>query len=222
MLRDASGFTLIEMLLAMGILAIILVMIAGSFATVAHGKIHAESRLASNQAGDTIIWQMSQEFRDVVGTGLVPNSVMPPANMLLVGAANMQSGTPLDGLTISTLGAGHTRSLFGYGSENVVTYSIAPNPNHRGWYLLSRTQQSGLIPIGAGAKPQPVVLADNLLSLHIRYYNGNIWNESWNSNTPGTFPLPFSVSIDLQLAASNGSPINFSTQVAIPAAQILR
>src|SRR5712692_10251848 len=39
------GFTLIEMMLAIGVLALILAMLSTSFSTVAHSKVHAEGRL---------------------------------------------------------------------------------------------------------------------------------------------------------------------------------
>ena len=49
--RGDSGFTLIEMMLAIGVLGLILTMLATSFNTVAHSKVHAEGRLLSIAKG---------------------------------------------------------------------------------------------------------------------------------------------------------------------------
>jgi|SRR5271157_1126181 len=216
----AAGFTLIELMLAVSILAIILVMVAGSFNVVAHGKIHAENRLTANQVGRSILWQMSQELRGAVRT----TSETAPYHMLLLGQGHMQGGAALDSLTLSTLHAGHNRSVFGFGAEDVVSYTIRPNPANRGWFFLLRAQQSGLLPANTGPQAQPMVMADNLLSLHIRYFNGNIWDESWDSNSTAqaNLPLPLAVSIDLQVAAPGGKPMNFSTEVAVPMAVLAR
>jgi prepilin-type N-terminal cleavage/methylation domain-containing protein len=214
----AAGFTLIEMLLAIGIMSLILGMLASSFNVVSHGKVQAESRLDSNQAGRAIMWQMSQEIRSAVAVipGTISYSAQP--NMLLIGQGHQQGGHALDGLTIATRGAGHHHSVFGDSAEDLVTYSSSPNSNHRGWSLLIRAQQSGLIPPSSAAS-DPVVLADNVVGLHIRYYNGQIWNESWNSQQAGDqLPLPIAVSIDLQMETANGNPMNFSTKVAVPMA----
>jgi prepilin-type N-terminal cleavage/methylation domain-containing protein len=214
----AAGFTLIELMLALSILAVILAMIAGSFNVVAHGKTHAEGRLWANQAGQSIIWMMSQEIRGAVRT--LPNQ--PPNHMLMIGGGHMGNRAPLDSLTLATMGGGHHRALFGFGAEDVVSYSAQPNPDHRGWFLLMRSQQSALLPPGVGGQGAPVALADNVLELHLRYFDGQIWNESWKSTAQENMPLPVAVSIDLMLADANGRPLNFSTQVAVPMAMLQR
>jgi prepilin-type N-terminal cleavage/methylation domain-containing protein len=212
----AAGFTLIEMLLAIGIMSVILAMLASSFNVVSHGKVQAESRLDSNQAGRAIMWQMSQEIRSAVA--VEPGTFSAQPNMLLIGLGHQQGGHALDSLTISTRGAGHHHAVFGDGPEDLVTYSSKPNPNHRGWSLLLRSQQSGLIP-PSGAVAESEVLADNVVGLHIRYFNGQMWNESWNSQQVGDqLPLPIAVSIDLQMMTENGNPMNFSTKIAVPMA----
>lgn len=206
--RAARGFTLIEVMLAVGILGLILAMLASSFSAVAHGKVHGEARLASDESGRLIMFQMSREVRGVVQNGIAPVHVM------LIGTGHTGSATPLDNLMLSTLGAGHHHAIFGPGAEDIVSYTTAANPNHKGWFVLMRAQQSGLLPPGQGTQPPPVVLADNVLSLHLRYFDGTRWNESWDSRANSALPL--AVSIDLTLAARNGKPMYLSTMAPIP------
>jgi len=49
--RAARGFTLLEMMLAMGVLALITAMLASAFHTVAQSKVHAEGRLLVDREG---------------------------------------------------------------------------------------------------------------------------------------------------------------------------
>jgi hypothetical protein len=86
--------------------------------------------------------------------------------------------------------------------------------------MLMREQRSALLSATAGIKIAPaVILAANVLGFHVRYFNGNIWIESWNSNSmpPGT-QLPQAISIDLVMAGPGGAPVKLSTQVMLPMA----
>ena len=209
----AAGFTLIELMLAVAILGLIMVMLAGSFHAVATGKMQAENRLVAGQQSRSVLWQMTNEIRGAVQT---PNIA---SHVALVGEGRMENNTPLDSLSFSTLDPGHRRSLEGFGAEDTVTYATAPNPNHRGWFLLTRTQFSGLLTSSPNLDNATVVLADNLLALHFRYFDGGIWGESWNSESlPPGRQLPLAVSIDLALAAPGGAPLQLSTMVTLPMA----
>ena len=208
--RHSPGFTLIEMMLAVSILALILVMLAESFHAVAASKLHAEDRLNSERAGRAIVWQMTNEIRGAVQTPLTPSRV------LFLGAAQFQGGVPLNTLTVSTLDPGHRHSIDGFGAEDIVTYQSVPNPNHRGWYMLERSQTSGL---GPGTNANPIIVANNVIGLRLRYFDGQQWGQVWNSEnmSPGR-QIPVAVTIDLKLAGSRDRPLNFSTQVTVPMA----
>lgn len=209
-LRSRRGFTLIELMLAVAILGLIMAMLAESFHAVSQSKLHAEDRLNSERGGRAILWQMSNEIRGTVQTPLAPSRV------LMLGAARYQGGVPVNTLTVSTLDAGHRRSISGYGSEQIVSYQAIPNPKHRGWFLLERSQYSAL---GSGKSPMPIIVADNMVGLKFRYFDGEQWGQVWNSEnmSPGR-QIPVAVSIDLSLAGPKGEPLAFSTQVTVPMA----
>ena len=68
-------------------------------------------------------------------------------------------------------------------------------------------------------RPGAVILADNLLSLHLRYFDGQRWSESWDSSSlPPGRQLPVAVAIQIQMAAPGGRPMDFATQVTVPMA----
>jgi len=208
--RQSPGFTLIELMLAVSILGLILAMLAESFHAVAMSKLHAEDRLYTERAGRAILWQMSNEIRGAVQTPLTPSRV------LLLGTARYQGGVPLNSLTVSTLDAGHRRSIDGFGAEEIVAYQTVANPQHRGWFLLERSQQSAL---GPGTSGAPIPVADNVIGIKLRYFDGQQWGEVWNSeNMSAGRQLPVAMTIDITLAGPRGRPLNFSTQVTVPMA----
>lgn len=212
--RCSPAFTLIEIMLAIAILGMVLVMLAESFHAVSGSKTHAENRIALDQAARTILAQMSDELRGAVQTPFIASRV------LLLGNARKDGGVPMDTFTVSTLDPGHRRSLEGFGPEDTVAYVTAPNPDHRGWFLLKRVQYSSLLTNPPTLEnSSPVVLANNLLSLHIRYYDGDNWRESWDSTSlPPGQALPAQIVIDLKMASPGGSALTLATAIAPPMA----
>jgi prepilin-type N-terminal cleavage/methylation domain-containing protein len=214
--RAQRGFTLIEMMLAIGVLAIgvlalVLTMLASSFSTIAHSKVHAEGRLLVDREGRALLWQMTKELRNAVQTPYAPS------NVALFGNGRMGAGSPIDTITLSTFSGGHRRALTGMTPETIVTYNLVPNPTAPGWYLLQRSQQSGLLTNTVAT--QSMVLADNVLSLHIRYFDGQRWGESWNSSSRLLGQqLPVAAAIQIQMAAPGGRLMDFATQVTVPMA----
>jgi prepilin-type N-terminal cleavage/methylation domain-containing protein len=212
--RGAPGFTLIEIMLAVAILGMVLLMLAQSFHAVAASKVHGENRIAIDQSARTILAQMSDELRGAVQTPFYPSRVS------MVGLARMEGGQPMDTFTVSTLDPGHRRSLEGFGPEDTVGYVTAPNPDRPGWFLLERVQYSSLLtnpPTLANAAP--VVLANNLISLHIRYFDGDNWSESWDSTSlPPGRSIPVQVAIDLKTGSTSGAALALSTAVTLPMA----
>jgi prepilin-type N-terminal cleavage/methylation domain-containing protein len=211
--RASGGFTLLELMLAITILAIVLVMIAGSFNAVIHSKIHGEARLNVDRQGRSILWELTNEIRGAVQT---PS---PTSNVAFIGLGQMRDGVPVDAISVSTLAAGHRRAITGLDAEQLVSYAVTPNPQVRKWYILTRTQRSALLVSNTSFATAPIELADNVVSLHLRYFNGYTWLESWDSTAlPSPTQLPVAVSIDLVLGAGAGPAMNFSTQVFLPMA----
>jgi prepilin-type N-terminal cleavage/methylation domain-containing protein len=209
--REPRGFTLIEMMLAIGVLAMILAMLASSFSAIAHSKVHAEGRLLVDREGRSLLWQLTKEVRNAVQT---PYAL---SNVALLGSGHMGNGVPIDTITLSTFNGGHRRALTGITPETIVTYSLTANPEQPGWYILNRSQQSGLLTNSVAT--QSTMLANNVLSLHFRYFDGQRWGESWDSaSLPRERQLPIAVAIQIQMAAPGGRVMDFATQVTLPMA----
>jgi prepilin-type N-terminal cleavage/methylation domain-containing protein len=214
--RAPAGFTLIEMMLAIAVLALILVMLAGSFHAVATSKVQAEDHIAVDSAARAIVTGMVKEIRGAVQT---PNL---PSRVLLMGGVNAHGGQVIDSIAVSTLTPGHRRALEDFGPEDTVSYTATPNREHRGLFMLLRSQNSSLLGIGTGDNVRgAALLAANLLSLRIHYFDGSNWSESWNSQSlPPGRQLPTEVAIELTLASRSGAPVSIATMVTLPMAYL--
>src|SRR5208337_3913248 len=126
--RAPRGFTLIEMMLAIGVLALILSMLASSFSAVAHSKVHAEGRLLVDREGRALLWQMAKEVTNAVQTPFAAS------NVALFGTGHMGNGLAIDAITVSTFNGGHRRAITGLTPETIVTYNLTPNREQPGWY----------------------------------------------------------------------------------------
>lgn len=209
-----AGFTLMELMLSIGLLALIMIILFSSFHAVAASKLQAEARLQSDQEARSLIWMICRELRGAVFTPLIPSHV------LLVGQAVKQGGMPMDSITFATLDPGHRRALDGFSAEVVVSFSAVPNPRHRGWFMLSRSERSGLIQTANPPSLPPTILATDVISLHFRYFNGFQWLESWDStSSPAGQALPQAVSVELVMG-SGKRPTYLSTTIPIPMATI--
>ena len=209
-----TGFTLMELMLSLALLALIMIILFGSFHAVAISKLHAETRLESDQEAGTLMWLMARELRGAVFTPLIPSHV------LLVGQASKQGSMPMDSITFATLDPAHRRTLDSFGAEEIVSYAAVSNPNHRGWFMLTRSSNSGLLQTTTPPSLPPTVLASNVISVHFRYYNGFQWLESWDSTSaPAGQALPQAISIEL-MVGSGRHPVYLATTVSLPMATI--
>ncbi len=209
-----AGFTLMELMLSIGLLALIMIILFSSFHAVAASKIQAEARLQSDQEARTLIFMMCRELRGAVFTPLIPSHV------LLVGQALKQGGMPMDSITFATLDPGHRRALDGFSAEEVVSFNAVPNSQHRGWFMLTRSERSGLIQTTNPPSLPPTILATSVISLHFRYFNGFQWLESWDStSSPAGQALPQAISIELVMG-SGKRPTYLSTTIPIPMSTI--
>ena len=143
-----------------------------------------------------------------------------PSRVLVIGEVHSYGSQRVDSISVSTLDPGHRRTLEDFGAEDTVTYTALRNPDHPGWFLLERVQNSSLLGIGTGIKArQPVLIATNLTSLRFRYFDGNIWSDSWNSQSlPPGRQLPSEIAIQLTLASQSGARFSLATMVTLPMA----
>lgn len=246
--RAAGGFTLLELLLAIVILALITATVYGSLARTESSKRIAESRAELYSAGRQALLKMA---------GDIEAALPPPSGDRIYFRGTHGDGEPPE-IHLVTMNRG------GFGVNRVrpgrvlVVYSLAPLPKRRGQYALLREEYlyKAMLDKADGIEPPepssfdeneedtaPTEQASLLLecpdvqddldlpgaclpvtSLFFRYYDDTVgdWRDEWDStiDNGATFGrLPSAVEINLRIADEDGAQHPFYTVVDLPLAK---
>jgi general secretion pathway protein J len=163
--RAAAGFTLVEILVAMFIFAIVGVMAMGGYNQLTKQRDIMESSASRTRAVQSAIQRMTQDFAMVE-----PRPVRDPLGQTLEPALRAErGGQQLVSLTHSGWSnpAGVPRSTL-----QRVEYRLEDGKLRRDyWVVLDRT---------LNAEPQSTVLVDKVKSVSLRYMDQNLgWHEQW-------------------------------------------
>ncbi len=194
--RQDEGFTLLELLVAMTLM----VVVSSSLYTALHTGFRAyRSALTAVEPTSQAINAIELIKQDLQG-------VLPPES---------------NGLAVSFLGEDAT-GLKGVDSDSVEFYTThvyadddslngglgkiellleedkdAHNTNYMSYQLVRLVTMNLLAP--KEVEPQEQVLCRNVLSLNLRYFDGDDWLDEWDS-TEDSNSLPQAIEVDIQLA----------------------
>jgi general secretion pathway protein J len=221
------GFTLIEIMIATTILAIIMVTVYGVVARALYAKNHSEDRAELYASGREAVLKIADEIE----------GALPPTagrNIGFVGIPGTER-VPTDSVQFDVVvrrlyGAAETR-----GGRALVSYSLDPIKDTPNLFALRRQEQlltetspdPGTASDPDAAPPEPAVLAtyilDQVAGLRFRYLDPltGSWLDSWDTTVqppPGQLPvgLPGAVEVTLFLADNEGGVHDFGTIVDLP------
>lgn len=189
--NQEDGFTLLELLLGLAILAVIL-----SFIYVALTQGY-ESFYFARESSDIFtkgrvgLQLMAQEVEQ---TYFVPKSA----------STFFKGGERLSFVTFSS------GSL-----PEVVEYYLAPGASGPGKTLVRQSLLAHLA--AAGGQPTQEELADGILSLSFRYFDGSAWSSTWDASQCDC--LPRLMEITLTLLTADNREITLSASARIPVAE---
>jgi prepilin-type N-terminal cleavage/methylation domain-containing protein len=224
------GFTLLEIMIAVTILAIIMVTVYGVVARALYAKNHSEDRADLYASGREAVLKIADELE----------GALPPTaghNIGFVGIAGTER-VPTDSVQFDVV----VRCLYGAtqtrGGRALVSYSLDPIKDTPNLFALRRQEQLLAEPAPEdvngdtadnpdAAPPAPSVFAayvlDQVAGLRFRYLNPQTgeWADSWQTTVqpaPGQLPvgLPGAVEVTLFLADNEGGVHDFGTIVDIP------
>jgi type II secretion system protein J len=194
--NTASAFTLIEILLALGVSAIVLAAIGGVFFSAM--RLRDRTMMMLDEAAP-----MQQALallrRDLKGA-VPPGGMM--AGSLQSGVVSGNFGQNMDGIELYT-STGVVRDNAPWGDIQKVTYQLQPSANTRalGKDLIRSVTRNLLNTTVEEAEDQ--WLMGNVQDLRFAYYDGIDWRDTWDS-TMGVTNLPNAVRVRIQMADANG------------------
>ncbi|HEX4120583.1 MAG TPA: type II secretion system protein GspJ [Verrucomicrobiae bacterium] len=195
-----TGFTLIEMLIAVSIFSILLVAIHTVFYTAMHLRNTASDALEATLPVEQALNVMQHDLANICTTtnstngGFLGPLQSSPTNMLpnQIGPDFYTTGGELDGMVP-------------WGNVEKIDYLLAASTNgYRGpGRDLIRAVTHNLLPLAQPAQPdEEHTLLSGVQNLTFLYYDGTTWETSWDTTQQTN--LPNAIKVQIQLAAQQG------------------
>ncbi|MEK6577221.1 MAG: prepilin-type N-terminal cleavage/methylation domain-containing protein [Nitrospirota bacterium] len=202
---NSKGFTLIEILLAVGILGIIFSMVYWTFDQTYDviGKVQMETdrfrsvRLSLNKMSEeisSVYWR--EEYKD----------------SLFIGEDIEENGHPRDSLRFMSA-SNYGSSAGGNESDmNIISYYLEKEEEGETYKLMHSEIRN--IFSAKEEDREAYELGESLIGLNLRYFNGTDWVDSWNSDELKAVPL--TVEIKIIIKDAGGAEKSFTTLKEIP------
>lgn len=187
--RLNPGFTLLEMLVALAMIATIVSMVYGSYAATSRSMEAYDSRLMCSQRADLVLRLMARQLRCAYRRPDEPNATesnqasetrRPKPRPAFLGGTRNPHGEVLDFLTTAPLGGGPN------GSQGLVRAGYRHDPATRTLAVRGRPATDSIHTDDAAAQWQTVL--HQVADVEIEFHDGLRWQSQWNSDTSGRLP----------------------------------
>jgi len=213
--RDHSGFTLIEMLVAMAMIVIIVSIVYGSYAATSQSREIYQSRMTCSQRAHLVLRLMSRQIRCAYARPVDPNTTESTSSkdrILIEEVPDVFRGDPrnprgeilgfattigLGGALNAQRGLSYVRYLY---DSTMGTLSIAygPHDNRR----KTNARPASWTPILEG-----------VTKIEMEFHDGRRWQSEWTDRRTKT--LPRVVRIGITVVDENNREHQFGTAISI-------
>ena len=207
----ARGFSLLEVMVAMGIVAMIAVLIYGAFSGMSRSRDNMIEVSDRYGQGRQAVSRMARELSSAYISAHVPfQQVQYTRQTGFIGRS--------DRVDFNAFANVRFRADTHVSDQAEISYFIAPNPDG-GSDLVRRIDRSLDEDPASGGVVQ--VLAENVTGLQLKYLDPltNEWSDTWDSTQPAAQVgrLPAQVWIIVWVSdGPRGEPIEFATKVGLP------
>jgi general secretion pathway protein J len=214
--QPGRGFTLLEVMVAVAILAMVSVLIYGAFDGMSRGKKslgRANDRYHQSRAAlDRLAMELSSAF-------LSSHQPLTQQQMRRLTIFSGTKSSPADRIDFTSFSHRRLVRDSHESDQNELSYFGSPDPNVPGKIDLAR-RESAIIDLEPKRGGEVNVLVEDIDLFGIRYLDAttDLWTDSWDSSqaTGQLGRLPFEVKITLVLKGADNKPITFVTKVPIP------
>lgn len=244
MMRTPRGFTLLEVMLALTILAIVSATLYGTFSRTLRSRAIAEEHVDITRTGRSALGRMTDELAAAFYSGRAGSGEQASAIF-----RSLPGGTEdlrLDAVAFSALAPrpsglrqrGAARQVISYffaeerggmrsrrsntlPDEVVDVFAafgpIRPFPDDVQPHRLLR-REALILHDNELAPATATLFLDNVASLDLRFHDGREWADDWDSEDR-TDPVPRAVALDLGLFDTWGEVHHFATAIDLPLAR---
>ncbi len=215
--RRARGLTLLEVMVAVAILAMVSVLIYGAFDGLNRGKKNLGRLNDRYHQGRAALERMSLELSSAFLSQHQPPTEQQIRRLTIFAGS---TGSPADRLDFTSFS--HRRLMHDAheSDQNEISYFGSPDPNVSGKIDLARREAS-IIDIDPKRGGEVNVLVDDIELFDLRYLDPmtGMWTETWDTmqatGQPNRLPLEVKITLVLK-GGADGKPITFVTKVPIP------
>ena len=212
--RRRQAFTLLELLIAVGIFAIVL----ASINTVFYSAL----RLRNRSAAATEQRLPAEHAIDVIKHDLM--GLMPPGGTLSgqLKTGLSTSGTDPDDATEFYTTTGYLDETLPWGEVQKVSYLLVQPTNDIPGMDLMRYITRNLLPSTVEDPPAQQWLMSGVKSITFQFYDGSQWADSWDTTTPSlttglTNDLPKAIKVQIELATEDrNAPVKAPIEIVVP------
>jgi len=193
--RLTSGFTLLEVLMAMSILAVIVTVIYMSFSTTGRNVEQAEARRDSTDLARTLIAKLSDDIANAYYNSSMKETVFEAQQ-----STTTEDEPRFDSIALTTLTNWRKPDSIEMDLWEV-GYRFEDRLDGNGKVLIRREKReiNEVSPPLEGGTDYEVT--DQITELRLRYYDGSTWSDEWHSNSKRKKPT----AVEIRLILADGS-----------------
>ncbi len=199
--RSEQGFTLVEVLVAISILAILLTSVYGIFTSVSLTRERLDADSAEYHRARVLFDRLGRELR---GTYFQPRDL----DLIFTGRSAAENALELELTTTAVSPLSQT----GSGIAKVHYLLVEDQEAGSGSLVLMRSERPVHEQIDEGTAGM-MRLVPGIESLTMRFYANGQWQTVWDGRTSG---LPELVEIALQLRTGDAEPTDFISAFEVP------
>jgi len=209
----AAGFTLIELMLAIAILALITTLMWSSFSQASRNKKRIEAQQERTHTVRTALLRMARELEMAfLSESEEPDATLPRTQFLGV------SRPDVDELWLTSFAHQRLRAGAPESDAAAIGYFGERDPEDRRILNLMRKESRRLVPKDPHEIPgETYVLCPDIVRLKFSYYDyrKKEWHDDWDSKVMGMNFLPSHVHISLTVLDDQGREQTYATDARI-------
>jgi general secretion pathway protein J len=215
--RADRGFTLLEVMVSIAILAMVSVLIYGAFDGLSRGKKSLGRVNDRYHQGRAAISRMAMELSSAYLSTHQPLTEQQWRRLTIFNGA---TGSPADRIDFTSFSHRRLVRDSHESDQNEISYFGSPDPNVSGKIDLAR-RESPIIDMEPKRGGEVNVLVEDIDSFDVKYLDATtgMWTETWDTTqaTGQLGRLPFQIKITLVLKdGAGGQPVTFTTKIAMP------
>jgi type II secretion system protein J len=221
--RSSRGFTLIELIFAITILASVLTVMYSSFYSLLRTVKALDEKREAQVRASTVLGRIVRELQlahdDDQSPLLPPRSRIGQPEGKVVFFRGEQGTTPQGkrGDTLTFVARGAAQYLPGRPDTGAVqvSYRVEPDPERPGGAYLVREEVPLITPPEKAYEEALIFpVTKHLVSLEARYYDQDSerWSSQWDESAPNRIPML--IHLTLELASEQGRVERYSTTIA--------